>query len=416
LGRLQDGELPQRNDDPAIRVHDPADLLTEPEEEQLNADLARLQSTGTESAIFVRDAADSATLSESFAEDLRLGWGVESAAGADDGIVFVLSLAPDENTTARIDYSIGANTLPKNSVTLEELESILADDPNTPSPLNDYIDSLSFAARRMTNTIYDQAGILTERQATTLHGEIQRLRSLGVPAVVYIRSTADEADTMSADDMRVSWGVESSPGADDGLVYLLSVDPQDPEASAFEASHGENTYPIRQLDAPRMEQIVTEDVLPNVKAGDEYLGLAFALRRTLNLAEYSPPNPPALTSRQESLQTPLDVVAALLVQIAVIGYLLVPVVREGRITIIPGPRSLVEYGVVVAILAILVGTVGILAHNSVSSLTGLAVFVWAGCAIPVIYQLVTRRSNPDRSTQAPLEPQRHGGHDVAPAN
>lgn len=415
--KAQESGLPERNSDPAIRVYDPGDFLSEVEEEQLNADLNRLASTGTESVIFVRDGSDANTASETFAADLRAGWAIESATGADDGLVFVLSVAPDDDTVAHIDYSAGANALPKDTVTVEELERILAVDTGTPVTLNDYLDSISFAARRMTNTIYDQAGILTERQATTLHGDIRRLHELGVPAVVYIRSAVDESDQMSADDMRVNWGVETAPGADDGMLFLLTIDPRESEASTFEVSSGENTYPIRQLDAQRMDQIVENDVLPNVRAGDVYLGLAFAVRRTINLAEYSPPNPPALTSTQESMRTPLTVVAALLIQVTVIAYLLVPILREHRITLLPGTRSLVEYGIAIAILAILVGAAGILARNAFSALTGLGVFVWASCGIAVLHQIVSRRSNPAASTVTDsVTAQPRGGHDVAPAN
>ncbi len=412
----QDADFPERNSDPAIRVHDPDDFLSETQEEQLNADLERLRLTGTESVIFVRDGSDPATASESFAADLRARWAVESAPGADDGIVFVLTVDPGQDTVARIDYSAGANTLPKGTVTAEELDGILAVDQGTPATLNGYVDGLSFAAHRLTNTIYDQAGILTERQATTLHGDLQRLNALGVPTVVYIRSAFDESDQASADDMRVNWGVESSPGADDGLLFLLTIDPQDPEASTFEVSSGENTYPIRQLDAQRMDQIIADDVLPNVHNGDVYLGLAFAIRRTINLAEYSPPSPPALTSNQESFQTPLNIAAALLVQVTVIGYLLAPVVRERRITLLPGHRSLVEYGVIIALLAVLVGAAGILARNPASTLAGLGVFVWASCGIPVLHQIVSRRSHPAASATATMTTPPRGGHDVAPAN
>jgi uncharacterized membrane protein YgcG len=412
----QDADLPARNEDPAARVHDPANLLNESQEEQLNADIARLQSTGIESVVFVRDGADTATGSESFAEELRIGWEVESAPGADDGIVFVLTVAPDENTTGRIDYSIGANTLPKNTFTAEELDSIVTVDSENRVPLNDYVENISFAARRMTNTIYDQAGAITERQATNLHGELQRLQTLGVPAVLYIRSSLDETDRRSADDIRVDFGVESSRGAEDGLVYLLTVDPQDPESGTFEVSAGANTYPIRQLDAARMDQIIADDVLPNVEAGDEYLALAFAIRRTINMAEYSPPHPPALTSTQSSLQTPMNVVAALLIQVAVIGYLLVPVVRERRVALLPEARSLVEYGIVMAILAIIVGAAGIVTRNPVSALAGLGVFVWASCGIPVLYQIVSRRNATRDSSDIGITTQSQGGQDVAPAN
>ncbi len=408
----QDANLPERDRDPAIRVYDPADLLSETQEERLNADLARLQSTGTGSVIFAREGSDLSTASESFASDLRTGWAVESAPGEDDGVVFVLTVAPDDDSVARIDYSLGPNALPNGTVTVEELDRILTVDPGTPASINDYVEALSFAARRLTNTIYDQAGILTERQASTLHGELLRLRTLGVPTVIYIRSTSDESDQTSADDMRVNFGVESSSGADDGLLYLLTVDASGSEASTFEVSSGANTYPIRQLDGPRMDQIVADDVLPNVHTGEAYLGLAFVVRRTINLAEYSPPDPPALTSIQEALQTPLNIAAALLVQITVIGYLLVPVIRERRLTLLPGPRSLVEYGIAIAALAVLVGAAGILGRNPMSALTGLGVLVWASCGVPILHQIVTRRSSPAGDAVAT---QPRGGQDVAPA-
>ncbi len=74
--------------------------------------------------------------------------------------------------------------------------------------------------------IYDQTGLLTSTDLVSLDLRAAAIERSGVPVVVYIRSSKPDADDTRADARALmrSWGVESGPGADDGLVLLLDVD------------------------------------------------------------------------------------------------------------------------------------------------------------------------------------------------
>lgn len=91
-----------------------------------------------------------------------------------------------------------------------------APEPSTPD----------FGSRVPGQRIYDQSGLLSRTDLVALDQRAAAIERSGVPVVVYIRSTRPDADDTRADARALmrSWGVESGPGAGDGLVLFLDVD------------------------------------------------------------------------------------------------------------------------------------------------------------------------------------------------
>lgn len=86
-----------------------------------------------------------------------------------------------------------------------------------------------FGERVAGQRVYDHSGLLSKAQVDVLERHAESIERFGVPVVVYIRiHEADSAATESdAIELMHAWGVESSPGAGDGLVLFLNLDPDD---------------------------------------------------------------------------------------------------------------------------------------------------------------------------------------------
>lgn len=378
--------IPSQNSNPDIHLEDASGVLSEDEFQSLNLVLDRLNRLGNPTVVFVRDSNDEATADAAFAEDLRLGWSVESYPDAQNGLVIVLSVDRQNPENSTIDYSAGVNTFPIRRLTNEEFNGILT---NQTIPAvqegNDFI-ALNDLLEMTLGTVEDQVGVLTERQLQILDGDLRRLGQMGVPMQVSIQPAAASANDaqQQADQIRSDWAVESAPGANDGIVVVVAFDQVDASNSQIAISAGENAFPIRQMSESDLEEIVSTKALPAIQDGDLYLGLAYVVRSTINFAEYTPPNPVPITEFQQWLQTPMNIAAAILVQLALIGYFLVPALVDHRLTLIPSSRSLAIYAVLTAVLALLVAGGGVVAHSRSATLAGFGVFVWAAIVAPLV--------------------------------
>jgi uncharacterized membrane protein YgcG len=234
--------------------------------------------------------------------------------------------------------------------------------------------------------VYDTARLLTDDEVTSFERDMARARSLGIEMLVYTRRSADTGQQSQAfaDALRTDWGVESDPAADDGIVYLLTINPTDPERSTVTVSTGANTLPIRQLDQAALQAVVDDDMMPRVGDKEYADALYFGVRRVLNFAEYSPPEPAPRTSRQDALNTAANILVAVLVQVTVIGYILVAVIRERRIALVPERHSLAIYAVSIGALAVVTGIIAIAGRNPAGSLVALAVTMWAAFGVPLL--------------------------------
>ncbi|MEJ7901461.1 MAG: TPM domain-containing protein [Thermomicrobiales bacterium] len=237
--------------------------------------------------------------------------------------------------------------------------------------------------------VYDTVDILTSAQEKAIQNDIDRASGLGIEMLVYTRMS-DESATESqvfADRLNAEWNVESSEEANDGLVYLITVNPLDPNTNSVVISAGESVLPIRQLDQDALQRILETDVMPAAADGEFNSAIQFGIRRVLNAVEYSPPDPEPLTSFQASLHTYANVLGAALLQFTVLGFFVVTIVRERRFTITPAPSSMAIYAGCLAVASIAVGIIAIAGRNAFGSLTALATLVVASCVIPLLIGL-----------------------------
>ncbi len=244
-----------------------------------------------------------------------------------------------------------------------------------------------------TGGVYDTVDILTTAQEKSIQTDIDRASRLGIEMLVYTRMSDDSAAESQdfADRLNAEWGVESADGANDGLVYLVSVNPMDPDTNSVVVSAGDAALPIRQLDQAGLQRILEMEMAPEVADGEFNTAIQFGLRRVLNAVEYSPPNPEPLSSLQQSLHKTATILGTALLQLAVLGFFVVTIVRERRLTVSPASRTLGIYAIGLAVASIVVGIVAIAGRNAFGSLAALATLVVATCLVPLLIAFQGRR-------------------------
>jgi uncharacterized membrane protein YgcG len=140
-----------------------------------------------------------------------------------------------------------------------------------------------------------------------------------------------------------------------------------------------------------MQDVLSQEMAPQIEDGKFNIALLFGVRRVLNHAEYSPPNPPARTALRDDLRFVSNILAAGLLQLAAIGYFLVPAMRERRLTFLPSARSLAIYAVAIGCLAVATGIVAIAGRSTFASLTALGVVLWVGGVLPILIGHLSRQ-------------------------
>jgi uncharacterized membrane protein YgcG len=211
--------------------------------------------------------------------------------------------------------------------------------------------------------VYDVPGRLNKKEYDRFHFDIGRMWNDGLPAVIYIRESGEDASTSQqfADQLRTKWDIESSPGADDGLVMLVTIRDRFPKTAILTLSYGSNAFPQGQMTVDVLNTILEEEAYPRIRTGNINGGLTYAVRRILYYSEYTAPFPPPLTDRQETLHrlaTPL----ASIVAIILIGLIVVPAKR------LPGwLREKEATFVLAALLVALALAVAVLGRHALAS-------------------------------------------------
>ena len=139
--------------------------------------------------------------------------------------------------------------------------------------------------------VYDMANLLTNGQEASIEIDAERLARHGIPNVIIIQtaaSTPAEADALAA-GVRREWGVESSPGAGDGLVILVSVsDTGERQAIATTMSWGDDALPHFGVTDSTSADIQATLLDAYLDEGYLYEGILFSLRRLIYHSIYDP--------------------------------------------------------------------------------------------------------------------------------
>ncbi|MGI8485087.1 MAG: TPM domain-containing protein, partial [Thermomicrobiales bacterium] len=182
--------------------------------------------------------------------------------------------------------------------------------------------------------IYDTGLLINTVNEKTLEGDARVLASYGVPILVYVRRSPDSiAESQAfADNLRLQRRIESAPGADDGLVMLLTTNVQSSYGGNVVFSTGAHTLPVHGLDQAVIDRIQAEDIVPRLRQGKFYDALNISLRHMSYSAQFVPgPVPP--TSLHQ------DMVASLLLVVAPLGTVLLAL-ASGILWMIPAPQFL----------------------------------------------------------------------------
>jgi uncharacterized membrane protein YgcG len=126
--------------------------------------------------------------------------------------------------------------------------------------------------------IYDCAGILTPGEIASLETHAAAVERAGAPTVVYLQAkdaTPDET-VQDAANLMQRWNIESKPGAKDGFVMLLNLQPGNLRHGAVGLYAGQKHFQS-DLSQSELQRIVSDVMTPLLKNGDTAGGIAAGL-------------------------------------------------------------------------------------------------------------------------------------------
>ena len=199
-----------------------------------------------------------------------------------------------------------------------------------------------FGSRVPGQRIYDQTGLLNSTDLVSLDQRAAAIEQSGVPVVVYIRSSKPDADDTRADARALmrSWGVESGPGADDGLVLFLDLDRLDVDADHVALIPGDrlkdNRLPIgetERISAGSVQGLTTTVDTSRELAATITFNLAATERRLL----LGLPSAPAPSAAERTAATFARYLMPILsVVLAVMAALVIAMIWRGRPQLVMG--------------------------------------------------------------------------------
>lgn len=247
-----------------------------------------------------------------------------------------------------------------------------------------------------TRSVYDPYRLLESDQRTTLRADTERLMRFGLPTLVYIRiSQANDVQAAAfADRLLDEWNVESAPGANDGVVILISMGVTTRRSGEVMVRTGPNALPQGGLNATRLGDILEENIEPQVERGRIYSGVLSGLRTMSYTIIYYPEPQAPLTAWQQRVADLLAWLAPALGAVSGVVLLGWLVGRPRRLT----DRRVagrVAVGLVIASCALL-SPLAVYAHSRL----GIAVVVLLGSMLAAAGYLVHWRATRQGSRRA----------------
>jgi len=259
--------------------------------------------------------------------------------------------------------------------------------------------------------IRDDAKLFTEDEMKRFQFDLRRLQGLGVDVAVYTRraDVSRRESEQFADALRESWAVGSSPGADDGMVLLLTISGSRPRGSTFVMSSGDNFFPLGQVGEADFSRIYEEEVAPHFRENRFDVALAYALRRMLYAADYTPPDPPPLSGINALAHDAARIGGVVIVQAAILGLAIVPALMEHRLTLRPTRNTVRTYALVFGGASILLALVSVVGRSGLGTLLAILVLALVTSATTLFLTPArTSMSGSHRVKVTPLE-ERHLG-------
>ena len=258
--------------------------------------------------------------------------------------------------------------------------SQIDDDPSQDDTPSTTVDQKIPPKPAKFDRVYDLPGRLDKEQFDRFHYDIGRLWDDGLPSLIYIRtSSADEAQSQYfADQLRATWNIESTPGADDGIVFLITIRESVPKTALLSLSYGSNVFPVGQMTIDDLNNMLDTEANPRFNVGNVNGGMTFALRRILYAIEYTAPYP----AERTTLQNVAHAISVPLSALAVFGVLALTLLPSNRLPVtFQKPRRLTSIAaasaaVIIALVIAVLGRSSVGVGIAFASLVVLAVLLW----------------------------------------
>lgn len=163
--------------------------------------------------------------------------------------------------------------------------------------------------------VYDFADSLGSAEISTIERDTVRLQRFDLPVlVVTVKGdmSPDQARGIAA-SVRQDWSIETVDGADDGLVYLVSLPGAEGLRPLVTLSWGDNALPHRGVNSAVVERIQDRWVDRWLDEPHVFEAITYGLRRLIYHTIYDPVPAQPLSGTRESFQTVIGWTALLAV-------------------------------------------------------------------------------------------------------
>lgn len=197
-------------------------------------------------------------------------------------------------------------------------------DPGDDKQIGISLDDLDTGAYRYLYRVEDPQRILELKQRIELAEDAQRLTNHGLPTIIVLRESTEARDQSraTADQIREDRGVESSGGANDGMVMLVTIDPASPRSGSVVLSFGQNALPKGGLTAASVEDVYERVMSPRLRRSKLYSALHVGIREIIYLETYIPEAQPPLTDSERTVRRAVNVLGPLALVGSAAGFVL----------------------------------------------------------------------------------------------
>ena len=162
--------------------------------------------------------------------------------------------------------------------------------------------------------VIDRAGVLDQDRERLAINDTYRLYLHGIPTQVvteYAAFSQNQADAR-ARELRITNGIESSRGANDGLLLYAAVNPRNRDSFVISISVGGAALPINGLTPGSLEDVHNNAIAPQLDAGRPARAIVYGLREIIYLEQYVPPAVTPVTGWHAGVRRALDILGPII--------------------------------------------------------------------------------------------------------
>lgn len=171
------------------------------------------------------------------------------------------------------------------------------------------------APSEFVHLVEDPNEVLSRSQTNELAEDAHRLTVHGIPTMVVLRESSQSPDESAAfaDRLRLERNLETAPGADDGILFLVTQKAESSRRSmVVTISYGVHTLPKGGLNEESLQDVYQRSIRPRLRFGLVADALKIGMRKIIYLETYFPDPSPPLTSLQKATQGIVNVAAPVL--------------------------------------------------------------------------------------------------------